>query len=154
MAKYIQRGEVLDYLNSSDSKISAGDVVALGGKVSVAATDIKAGEVGAVAVTGVFEFDKASGEIAVGDILYYDAENENVTTSASGILCGYAVEGRASADTTVRVNLAQVSPVGGLTKITTADATDATSVIALANANKVAFNALIDALNAAAGSTD
>lgn len=154
MAKYVQRGEVLNFANSTEAKIKAGDVVLLGGKVAIAATDIEVGAIGAVSVAGVFEFDKASGAVTIGAALYYDADNDNVTTTASGPFVGYAVEAKESADETVCVNLAQAPVTGGFTAVTTADATDATTVIALANANKTALNAVIAALNAAAGITD
>ena len=35
MAKYVQRGEALDFANSSGSKINAGDVVVLGTRIGV-----------------------------------------------------------------------------------------------------------------------
>jgi hypothetical protein len=44
---------------------------------------------------------KATGAIKVGDKVYWDDTNKNITTtSTSNTLCGYALEARASADTT------------------------------------------------------
>ena len=52
MATYIQRGETLDYLNTTGGTIKLGDIVKLGTRAGVAGDDIPAGEIGAVHVTG------------------------------------------------------------------------------------------------------
>ena len=59
-ARYVQRGDAIDYTPMED--VAAGDVVVLSGKlVGVAKLDIKAGELGALALVGVYEFAKAEG---------------------------------------------------------------------------------------------
>ena len=52
-ARYVQRGDAIDYTPMDD--VAAGDIVVLAGKlVGVAKLDIKAGELGALALTGVY----------------------------------------------------------------------------------------------------
>ena len=50
-ARYVQRGDAIDYIPDAD--VAAGDVVQLGRLVGVAKLDIKAGALGALALTGV-----------------------------------------------------------------------------------------------------
>lgn len=63
-AAYQQRGEAIDFTNTTEETIEAGTVVAFGGRVGVAAADIPPGEEGVLHVEGVYEFPK--GEEAVG----------------------------------------------------------------------------------------
>lgn len=90
---YMQRGESLDYVNAGAAKIDAGEVVVIGTKIGIAATDIAVGAKGALHVEGVFEMPEKSGEsaIALGAAVYWDATNEAITaTSTSNTLAGYA----------------------------------------------------------------
>ena len=83
LAKYVQREHSIDYTPEAD--VAAGDVVIIGDLVGIAKLDIKAGELGALALVGVFDIPKATGEgtaIAVGTIVFWDAENSQVTTTA------------------------------------------------------------------------
>ena len=58
-ARYVQRGDAIDYTPTAD--VAAGDVVVLSNKlVGVAKLDIKAGELGALALTGVYEMAKTT----------------------------------------------------------------------------------------------
>ena len=72
-ARYIQKGESLDYLNTTDEKIKAGNVISLVTRIGVAGCDIAPGEVGSVEVVSVFEMPK-SGKTAIpmGTAVYYD----------------------------------------------------------------------------------
>ena len=54
-ARYIQRGDSIDYTSTSD--IAAGDIVKVGSLVGVAKLDIKAGELCALALVGVYELE-------------------------------------------------------------------------------------------------
>ena len=83
LAKYIQRGHSIDY--TPDTDVAAGDVVIIGDLAGIAKLDIKAETLGALALVGVFDIPKATGEgtaIAVGAIVFWDAENKQVTTTA------------------------------------------------------------------------
>ncbi len=65
-ASYWQRGESLDYVNETEEMIEAGEVVAFGERVGVAATDIAPGEKGAIDVEGVYEVPKGDDAIEAG----------------------------------------------------------------------------------------
>jgi len=109
-ATYVQAGGSVDYTPSSD--ISAGDVVVQGELVGVAMLDIAANALGALAVTGVFDFPKASGDggIGAGANCYWDeAEGVAKTDSETGAnkLIGKAVAAAGDTDTKVRVRMSQ-----------------------------------------------
>ena len=108
-ARYVQRGDAIDHTPMAD--VAAGDVVVLANKlVGVAKLDIKAGELGALALTGVYEVAKASGAaFAVGMEVAWDATNRKaVAAGASGsIKMGHAVALAGASDPTVFVRLCQ-----------------------------------------------
>lgn len=81
-AAYHQKGESLDYINQTDAKIEAGEVVTLGGRIGIAGTDINAGELGSVHVEGVYAFTKKDkAELAMGTDVYL--AQDGITTEAS-----------------------------------------------------------------------
>ena len=108
---FVHDGNSIDYTPSAD--VTAGDVVVQNDLVGVAKLDIPAGTLGALAVTGVFDFPKATGAgsaIAVGESVYWDAaEQVAKTDSEAGAnkLLGKTVAAAADNDTTVRVRLSQ-----------------------------------------------
>ena len=106
-AEYMQRGEALDYKNTTDAVIPAGSVIAIKTRIGVAGCDIAPGEVGSLHVMGVFAMDKASGkEVALGDALYFDAGAGKITTEADGNTpAGYAVADAASDAATVQLSI-------------------------------------------------
>ena len=59
-ATFVHDGKSIDYTPGSD--VAAGDVVVQGELVGVARTPIAASALGSLAVTGVFDFPKATGE--------------------------------------------------------------------------------------------
>ena len=104
----VSRGDLVDY--TPGSTVTAGSVVVQGELVGVANLDIPAGRLGAITVTGVFDFSKGVGAITAGANVYWDVADGEATTDAdSGTnkLIGKAVRAAASADTTVRVRLSQ-----------------------------------------------
>lgn len=107
MAAYIQKGETIDIKATADT--NAEDVVVLGNKAGVAACSGKKGELIAVAVEGVYKFQKEAVAVSVGDDLYYDAEsNKVVKTVAEGkakVKAGFAVSDASATDTEVAVKL-------------------------------------------------
>ena len=82
MTRYVQKGEAVDYRPAE--AVAAGDVIVQGSLVGVARLDIAPGTLGALAVVGVFDAPKGSGEIAVGTPLYWDAKNKQATPTQSG----------------------------------------------------------------------
>ena len=88
-ARYIQKGESIDYRPENDVK--AFTIVPFPGFVGIPRLDIRAGELGALAVTGVFESPKAAEAIDVGEAVYYDAANDVATKEQTDIYLGVAV---------------------------------------------------------------
>lgn len=109
MAKgiYVQEGKTLDYKNSGSSAIAYGDVVLMGSLLGVAESDIPAGGLGAVSVSGVYELPSDTGTAyAQGDVLYWDATNSKVTkTSTNNTACGHAAAAKASAAASALVRI-------------------------------------------------
>lgn len=103
-ARYIQRGESIDYI--PETPVAAGDLVILNDLVGVAKLDIPAGTLGALAVGGVYEMPKGAAAIAFGKKVYWDATAKTVVTTATGnTLIGKAVCDTVAADAFVRVLL-------------------------------------------------
>ena len=103
-ATYWQKGEVLDY--TPESNVVNGEVVSLGTRIGIAGSDIAAGELGHLHVVGVFELDKETGAaIDMGAAVYYDTENDVITTTDTGVPAGYAAAAAEAEDTTVLVKL-------------------------------------------------
>jgi predicted RecA/RadA family phage recombinase len=111
LVTYVHDGNAIDYTPGAD--VAAGDVVVQGDLVGVAKTPIAANTLGALAVTGVFDFPKATGggtAISAGATVYWDvADSEAKTDDESGAnkLIGKTVKAAADADATVRVRLSQ-----------------------------------------------
>ncbi|MFA6717403.1 MAG: DUF2190 family protein [Victivallaceae bacterium] len=127
LAKYIQRGHSIDYTPEAD--VAAGDVVIIGDLVGIAKLDIKAGTLGALALVGVFDIPKATGEntaIAAGAIMFWDAENSQVTTTAGdNKYLGKIITASTNDDTHARViiNVSRDVPISAADAITDPAAT-------------------------------
>lgn len=106
-AVFVHDGECIDYTPGAD--VVAGDVVVQGDLVGVAKRDIPAGKLGALTVTGVFDFAKlAALVLAVGTIVYWDdAANVATNVAAGNKQIGKVVRAAAAADATVRVRMSQ-----------------------------------------------
>jgi predicted RecA/RadA family phage recombinase len=104
-AQFIHEGAVVDYVPGAD--VPAGSVVVQGDLVGITKRDVKAGELGGLAVEGVFDIAKASADaITAGTKVYWKADDETVVTTASGNkLVGKAVATAGAGTTTVRVLL-------------------------------------------------
>ena len=103
-ATYIQKGNNIDYLATTD--IGYMDVVPLTSRIGVALEDIPSGIVGSVTLTGVYEMPAAAPlAIAVGDLVYYNVTNGNITKTTTDVPAGIAVESKTSSGTTVRVKI-------------------------------------------------
>ncbi|MBW7905283.1 MAG: DUF2190 family protein [Phycisphaerae bacterium] len=108
-AFFVHDGASIDH--TPGSAVSAGDVVVQGELVGVAKLDIAANKLGALAVSGVFDFPKTAGggtAIAMGANVYWDNTNKVATTTATGNkLIGKVVRAAVDADTSVRVRMLQ-----------------------------------------------
>ena len=110
-ARFVQQGVTVDYVPASDVK--AGEIVLVNDLVGVSRYDIKAGELGSLAVAPapVFEVEKgAAVAFAYGAKVYWDAANAKAAAAAgSGIvLLGLCVStaGSLADDPRCRVRLA------------------------------------------------
>lgn len=110
-AVFVQQGDQIDYTPSA--AVAAGDMVVQGDLVGVAKQPIAADALGALAVSGVFDFPKATGAgsgIAAGVTVYWDAaEKVAKTDSEAGAnkLIGKTVAAAGDSDATVRVRMFQ-----------------------------------------------
>lgn len=106
-AEYIQRGETLDYKNTTDAVIPCDTVVAVGGRVGVTGGEIKPGELGSLHMAGVFRIPKTdTGDIGMGTAVYFDGAGITATaTEGATTPAGYAAAPALAADTHVLVKL-------------------------------------------------
>lgn len=103
-ATYVQKGSNIDYTAAAD--IAYMDVVPLAACIGVALTPIAKGEKGAVSLTGVYELPAAASlAIDVGDKVYWNAKNDNIDKTDTGIPAGIAVAAKTEAGTVVRVKI-------------------------------------------------
>lgn len=106
-ARYIQRGESIDYVPATD--VAAGDIVKLGKLIGVAKLDIKTGELGALACVGVYEILSGGLTIAVGDVVSVDPTSGKAVAegTAGAVKFGHAVTAASASEATVSVRLQQ-----------------------------------------------
>lgn len=120
-AKFWQKGERIDYVNGTGSKIAANTVILYGSRLAVAGADIEAGEKGALVVEGVFELPKDYGDsgkaITAGQEVYWDDDNscikaavaqavtEGAVTTEASAVHGFAVAAALTTDKTVLVKI-------------------------------------------------
>ena len=106
-ATFIQEGKYIDH--TPVAALASGDVVVQGDLVGVTLRPIAAGELGSLAVDGVFDFTKNTGvAYTVGTILYWDDTNNVVTTTSAGNKqIGKVVRAAGTTDTLARVRLSQ-----------------------------------------------
>ena len=104
---FIQKGDKLDYTNSTGTDIGYLDIVVVNNKVYIASAAIANGATGILEATGVWEFPAvATTAFSFGDKIYYDATAGNVNKTASGnSYCGLAVAAKASSGTSAWVNI-------------------------------------------------
>ena len=104
-AKYIQKGQTIDY--TPKSNIGYLDVVPFAACIGVAAEAIEAGKTGAVSLVGVYELPAATGlAITTGDAVYW-SKSDNVInkTAEGGVPAGLCIADKADAATTVLVKI-------------------------------------------------
>ena len=88
-AVFVQRGESVDFTPSRD--VDAGEVLVFGGLPGVVKTAVKAGSLGALALTGVYDVEKDGLAVAAGDRLFWDGTRKLAThAAADGVFLGLA----------------------------------------------------------------
>ena len=126
--RFIHKGDAIDYTPAE--AVSAGQVIASNDLLGIAKLDIAAGALGALAVTGVFDFPKATGSaIEFGESVYWDEAEEVAKLddeSGANPLIGQTVARAADDDETVRVRLSQ-GYVGNLNDDTEAESASASA---------------------------
>ena len=150
-ARYVQKGEAIDF--RPETNIKAGTIVPFNGLVGIARLDIRAGELGALAVTGVFESPKANEAIDVGDAVYWDAANEVATAQRTDIYLGTAVYNAQASSEFVYYLLNASKNIGSASSATaiddlgtlTSDSGCSESMVVL----KEKINAILEALRSA-----
>lgn len=110
-SQFIHDGDTIDY--TPVSATPAGTVVVQGGLIGITKRGLAANELGALAVTGVFDLPKVVGgstAIAVGTELFWDFTTDTVTDNSAGDVfnsLGRCVAPATDEDLTVRVRLSQ-----------------------------------------------
>ncbi|OYO76214.1 putative RecA/RadA family phage recombinase [Lachnotalea glycerini] len=104
-ASYWQRGESLDYKNTTGEMIQADTIVTLDTRIGIAGKDIGNNEIGSLHVVGVYEMPKLqTDDILFGAAVYYDGTQ--ITLSQDGNTpAGYAVQAAGIDTTKVLVKL-------------------------------------------------
>lgn len=106
-ALFVHEGGSIDHTPGSD--VAAGDVVVQGELVGVAKRAIASGELGALAITGVFDFLKTAATVyAIGVVVFWDVADSEATElvdTGTNKRIGHVVKAALSADLTVRVRL-------------------------------------------------
>ncbi|HUX17125.1 MAG TPA: DUF2190 family protein [Phycisphaerae bacterium] len=108
MNTFYQNGERIDYLNGSGATIASGTVVDLSDLgFGIAVVDIPDGVTRPVTIVGVHTLDAAAADDwDLGDTLYWDATNEELTDVASGNeAIGFAAVAKAALAVTARILL-------------------------------------------------
>lgn len=106
-AAFWQKGEALNYPNSSGSKIAANTIVVVGSHVGVIGSDIENGETGSIYMGGVWDMPKSgTAAINLGQAVYWDSSANGITNvSTSNTLAGYAAAAAGADATTIKVKL-------------------------------------------------
>lgn len=104
VARYVHDGSSIDYRPTAD--VAAGDVVQVGPLFGIARLDIKAGELGSLSLTGVYDLPKPTvAAFGVGALVPWDTANNKVLPQATSTspFIGIAVAENTQSDTTIRV---------------------------------------------------
>lgn len=112
-AEFWQRGESLDYTNSTDVVIPNNTIIQIGTRIGVTGTVIPPGKVGSLHVGGVWEIEKTGNDaISMGQTVYFDgtgitsAANDGASTNPTAYVeAGYAAADAAADASTIFVKL-------------------------------------------------
>lgn len=103
-AVYVQKGENINFTNTTVSEIGYMDIVQLPSRIGVALEPIAVNATGSVSVTGVYDLpaDNTTA-FATGDALYW--ASGKVVKTAGGVSAGFAVADKALAGTIVSAKI-------------------------------------------------
>ena len=111
IAQFVQQGNSIDHTPAS--AVTAGDVIVQSDLIGIAQVDCVANQLGALAVVGVFDIDKATGAstaIAVGIKVYWDVADQQAKAddeAGANKYLGKTIAAAGDDDATVRVRLEQ-----------------------------------------------
>ncbi len=107
IAQYIQRGETLDYKNTTDAVIPCDAVVVVGSRIGVTGGEIKPGELGSLHMVGVYKLPKTGTDaIEMGAAVCFDGAGITATAAEGTTTpAGYAAAPSEASDKFVLVNL-------------------------------------------------
>ena len=106
-AAFVQKGEILDYVNSGETDIAYLDIVPLATQIGVAVEAIPAGATGSLSLSGVYSAP-AVNDVAftAGDQLYWDATAGKLTkTATDNTVAGVAFGAKAQTGTAAYVKI-------------------------------------------------
>lgn len=105
-ATYLQRGEALDYRNTTEETIPHGTIVTIGTRIGVTGCEIPPGKLGSLHVCGVFRIKKTdTAAMEQGQTAYFDGTCITGTSGDNAIEVGYVAEAAEAAAETVLVKL-------------------------------------------------
>ena len=109
-AQYLQRGEALDYKNSTTKVIPAGAIITIGSRLGVTGTEIAPGQIGSLHMGGVWTIKKTgTAAIEMGQTVYFDGTGITDTKGGFGdsapVEAGYAAAPASAEDSTILVKL-------------------------------------------------
>lgn len=81
-AKFVQRAETVDFIPDRD--IDSGEIIRLGKLLGVTKLQVKAGELGALSLSGIYDVAKVSGAIQAGSKVYWDDIAQLATVTENG----------------------------------------------------------------------
>lgn len=106
MANFLYKGESIYYTNTAEETINYHDVVALTSCIGIAAAPIISGATETVLLTGIWELPAVKTvAFAVGDILYWNTTDKNLTKTVTDIPAGMCVAEKATSGETAQVKL-------------------------------------------------
>lgn len=110
MKNYVQKGDVINYIPTTD--IKAGDLIQVGGIVGVVAADTPAASKAVLYTEGVFSFNKESSEVfEFGDKIFYDSLAKVLTKVSNEFFVGISWSSQISGDIHGFVKLNESTPI-------------------------------------------
>lgn len=104
-AAFWQKGESLDYTNSTNATIEANTIMVYGSRIGVIGTDIKPGELGSIHVVGVFEMPLSDSDaVEAGTEVYWDGDGITAT-AGSNTKAGFAAQAAAAGAEKILVSI-------------------------------------------------
>lgn len=105
MQNYVQPGNIIP-VTAPVGGVSSGDPVLSGSLFGIATGTAEAGDTVEIALTGVYDLPKHSGDVVtVGALLYWDGTEVSITSSTDSVLIGAATAAAGGSAATVRVRL-------------------------------------------------